>query len=428
MKQVLILLHYRTVMLPVVKIPSGFCIPTLVEEEGAEQGGGLRWFQHHKFFHSLGDCIYILSFVKTMAHLAPLDTKFLRVFALCAVLSVSFLSQYSYLADVKFRTTQDAETGIANETLLTGSDFPRKIWQTSKTNAASLDEGDLKAIQSWLKLNQKHRFEIMTRYSSETYCKDTFPDRPDIVETYLDLQDTILRSDFIRYLVLLGDGGAYGDIDTKCHLPIDDWVPEEYRGKVNLVVGIEYDGGGVVRWGDWTRDLQFAAWAVLAKPNHLALQLSVDKAIKKLRELAFKQECTLSALKPSYREVLDATGPAMFTDAIFEAMSISTGTNVTWHNVTGLQSPRLVADTLILPINGFGAGQAHSNSGSTDGKDVLVTHLFKGSWKEDHPLGEERDYEAEKKEEEGSNREAHKTEEEQRAADANPETKQQSEA
>ena len=35
---------------------------------------------------------------------------------------------------------------------------------------------------------------------------------------------------------------------------------------------------------------------------------------------------------------------------------------------------------------------------STQG--VLVTHLFKGSWKEDHPLGEEHDYEAEKQEEE----------------------------
>ena len=40
---------------------------------------------------------------------------------------------------------------------------------------------------------------------------------------------------------------------------------------------------------------------------------------------------------------------------------------------------------LILPINAFGSGQAHSNSGSPDEDTALVQHLFKGSWKADHP-------------------------------------------
>ena len=44
---------------------------------------------------------------------------------------------------------------------------------------------------------------------------------------------------------------------------------------------------------------------------------------------------------------------------------------------------------LILPINAFGSGQGHSKSGSPDENTALVQHLFKGSWKADHPLAAE---------------------------------------
>ena len=44
---------------------------------------------------------------------------------------------------------------------------------------------------------------------------------------------------------------------------------------------------------------------------------------------------------------------------------------------------------LILPINAFGSGQGHSKSGSPDENTALVQHLFKGSWKADHPSNAE---------------------------------------
>ena len=81
--------------------------------------------------------------------------------------------------------------------------FPRKIWQTSKMGPGGLEEDDRRAIQSWVKLNQKHRYEILTQHSAESYIRTTFPHRYDIEETFMDLHDPILRADFIRYLVLL---------------------------------------------------------------------------------------------------------------------------------------------------------------------------------------------------------------------------------
>ena len=83
------------------------------------------------------------------------------------------------------------------------SPFPRKIWQTSKMGPGGLEEDDRKAIQSWVKLNQKHRYEILTQHSAESYVRNIFPNRYDIEETFMDLHDPILRADFIRYLVLL---------------------------------------------------------------------------------------------------------------------------------------------------------------------------------------------------------------------------------
>ena len=185
---------------------------------------------------------------------------------------------------------------------------------------------------------------------------------------------------------MLRDGGVYADIDTKCRVPVDDWVPPEFRDHVGLVVGIEFDGRGESRWADWTRDLQFASWAMLAKPGHLALEIATNKAMRGIKQLAQQHGTTVADLKPSFGDILDTTGPSMFTDAVLESLSILTGTTFTWQNITGLEAPRLVADVLILPINGFGSGQQHSKSGSPEGEEVLVEHLFKGSWKTDHPL------------------------------------------
>ena len=43
-----------------------------------------------------------------------------------------------------------------------------------------------------------------------------------------------------------------------------------------------------------------------------------------------------------------------------EAMSEGTGTEISYLNITGMTEPRLFGDVLVLPIDGFGAGQPHS--------------------------------------------------------------------
>lgn len=187
-----------------------------------------------------------------------------------------------------------------------------------------------------------------------------------------------------------GDGGAYSDIDTLSLKPIEDWIPPSFRGRANIVIGIEYDRAGGDRWLDWTLDLQFCTWAILAKPGHPLMQMTVDQAIARLKRLALKQGTTISGIKASREEVLDTTGPALFTQMVFEKPSYTPGTNFTYLNITRLGALRMVDDVLILPINAFGCGQRHSNSGSPDDDSALVKHLFKGSWKNDHRFEEGR--------------------------------------
>lgn len=154
--------------------------------------------------------------------LSPPDAKSSRILIVYCVLSTLFCFRFIHLAKLNSLGCQNPFTTLAGNATETSNEFPRKIWQTSKISPASLEEKDRKAIQSWMKMNQKHRYEIVTQYSAESYVRDRFLHRPDIQETFFDLQDPILRADFFRYLVLLGDGGIYSDIDTLSLKPVED--------------------------------------------------------------------------------------------------------------------------------------------------------------------------------------------------------------
>lgn len=281
-------------------------------------------------------------------------------------------------------------------------EFPRRLWQTAKTSAAGLGEDERMQIQSWVTQNQKYRYEIITKHSAESYVQEHFSDRPEIYDTFMDLQDNMMRADLVKYLALYGDGGVYSDLDTVLLKPIDQWIPYEYRGKVNLVVGVEYDTLGGARWGDWTLDLQFASWAIQAMPGHMAFDIALKSGTSRLRKLASEQGKSVADMKAYYKEVLDSTGPALFTRSVIEAIGIQTNTYFDWHNISGMTEPRLYGDILILPINAFGSGQQHSNSGSPDDDDAFVHHLFAGSWKAAHPFKDQMLKEEEEKKKQGS--------------------------
>ena len=145
----------------------------------------------------------------------------------------------------------------------------------------------------------------------------------------------------------------YSDIDTTSLIPIEDWVPSAYVNKVNLVIGVEYDKLDGGRRGDFTLDLQFCTWAILAKPGHLLMEMTVDRVLSRLKGLAQQQETTTSGIRASYREVLNTTGPGLFTEAVIEGLAFTTGTNFTWQNLTGMTESKIVGDGTYFPWPSF---------------------------------------------------------------------------
>jgi alpha 1,6-mannosyltransferase len=257
--------------------------------------------------------------------------------------------------------------------------FPRKIWQLWKTPLGQLDDDTQADVVLWSTMNPDHRWELITDGSQVAYVREHFANRPRIIEAYGALRDAILRADFLRYLVLLAEGGVYIDIDTKPLKPINSWIPPQYEDdEINLLVGMEVDHDGP-KWLDWTYNRQICQWALYAKPNHPIIENVVMGIVNQ----------TLSAMDMDFthlirEKVLNLTGPGAFTNAVFAGLSQMTATNVTAANVTNLSEPKLIGDVLVMTINAFGSGQGHSNSQPPQHPDALVFHRFRGSWFKDH--------------------------------------------
>jgi alpha 1,6-mannosyltransferase len=90
-------------------------------------------------------------------------------------------------------------------------------------------------------------------------------------------------------------------------------------------------------------------------------------------------------VKPSSFEVVSTTGPAAWTDAVFDLLKRHDPTLVSTKNLSYMAGAKLFGDILVLPVDGFGMGQPHSHS-TNDGtvpEQALVKHLFSGSWRGD---------------------------------------------
>lgn len=76
----------------------------------------------------------------------------------------------------------------------------------------------------------------------------------------------------------------------------------------------------------------------------------------------------------------------MFTRAIMESLSKTTGRAITHADVTMLKGPKLIGDVLILPVSAFASGQDHSGSKPWDNEEQLISHHWSGfqTWKPDH--------------------------------------------
>lgn len=232
-------------------------------------------------------------------------------------------------------------------------------------------------------MNSECKYERLTEETEHAFIQDHFHDDSGIRKTYdLIKNDRKLRADFLRYLILLTEEGVYTDVDTLPIRPIDDWIPSEYRNRTNIVLGIEIDKS--------QGPVQISQFTIMAKQNHPLIRRVVHEVQHGVEAfLRKKSKDTLPQL--FFDEVIGLKGPRVFTTAVLEYLSDCTGLRMTGDKISGLKQPALLADALIVPVNGFASGQQHSQSGTADDKTALVSHKWMSSWVPTHPHQQSED-------------------------------------
>lgn len=273
---------------------------------------------------------------------------------------------------------QQPTTEHTTESLLS-TPFPTKIWQSWKDDSQDPTDRTVGFPHQWRVVNPEWRYERITDANIDAYVRDSF--NATISDLFTGMKDHILKADFLRYLILLREGGVWADIDVYPHQPVSAWIPAPLRPSVNLVIGIENDHRKKPIWPGSPYSVQLCQYTVLAKPGHPVLRTLVDQVASDLRTLlASKKE----GAPTTFEDVMATTGPFAFTKVLMEYFTEVTGEEHTGDELADLQEPRLIGDVLVLPVESFGwLSQQHKHAKGDPA--ILVEHLFIGSWREGHP-------------------------------------------
>jgi alpha 1,6-mannosyltransferase len=199
------------------------------------------------------------------------------------------------------------------------SAIPEKIWY--KLGPKGLSDDSKQWISDCLMKNPTYQFEALTDDTDELYVKKYYASRPDIVEAYLAIPIPILKSDFLRWLILYNDGGVWSDLDVSCEeIPMQEWVPAQYKDETGLVVGLEFD------W-TWENDnflhSQFASWTVMAKPRSPHMLMVIEDILEDFRQKCKEHSIKLQDLKlDMIGDVVDLTGPKRMTRSIVKSLEL----------------------------------------------------------------------------------------------------------
>ncbi|CDK29158.1 unnamed protein product [Kuraishia capsulata CBS 1993] len=310
-----------------------------------------------------------------------------------------------------------------------------KVWQTWKVGMDNVKfPSKFKSFsESWTTVNPTYNHMIVPDDAVPDMIAQMYATTPEISKTFHLLPSPIMKADFFRYLVLFARGGVYSDMDTVALKPISEWplfnasllgvdssqVDVTRRlTPIGLAVGIEADPDRP-DWSDWyARRLQFCQWTLQAKKGHPMLRELIIRIVETTaRRLA---EGTLQKVegKDKGGDVMNWTGPAVFTDTLFdyvnnvvsegrtrdgtgigstyhnehklyereklkEAATVSSSKDrmVTWQSFTGLEEPKAIDDVLVMPITCFSPGVGQMGSQRETHWLALVKHMFEGSWK-----------------------------------------------
>jgi alpha 1,6-mannosyltransferase len=262
--------------------------------------------------------------------------------------------------------------------------IPRQIWQIffPPRGAAVLDKSSFYSTD-WITQAPGYTYSLISDAAGASFIEETFPQRPEIGATYAALRNPALKSDFLRYLLLLARGGTYSDVDTKPVARLEDWLPASRRAAARLVVAVEYDEAQDAHPADFTYPVQFCQWTIAAAPNHTVLERMVDRALVGLADVAALQNTTLEGAAFSDFDVLNTTGPVAWTEVVFGMLREVDPGLESYADLARIREPRYFGDIVVLPLESFRADYLDDWGWTWLPRDHrgLVRHFFKGAWR-----------------------------------------------
>ena len=275
------------------------------------------------------------------------------------------------------------------------ADFPKKIWQSWKSDPLNFDKRDFDTARTWTSKNPGYRYEVLTDFNDLVYVDEKFGpkgiNRPDIVDFYRSVTATIIKADLLRYMIMYAEGGVYADIDVEALKPIDRFIPARYNlADIDMVVGVEIDQPD---FRDHPilgqKSMSFCQWTFMCRPRLPVMLQLVENIMAWLSDIAAQQKVPIPDVVLDFDAVISGTGPSAFTAAILNDMNKRTsafGEKITWDAFHAIDESKVVRGVLVLDVEKFAAGQGHSDSGNHNARGALVKHHYHASnWPSKHP-------------------------------------------
>lgn len=258
--------------------------------------------------------------------------------------------------------------------------IPEKLWY--KVGPKGLSDQLRSYTDSCITENPTFQPEFLTDASGDQFVRDHFAARPHILDGFLAISIPIVKADLLRYLVLYQYGGIWNDLDVSCQVPISEWVPDEYKANASIVVGMEFDVD------IWVR--QFATWTIMAKPKSSHMLTVVEDCLEGLLSRANELNVGMQDLRRDMiDDIVDVSGPRRLTRGIQKSLSKTLEREIGNDDIAHISQPKLIGDVLVLPDYAF-ADSMNQQYGDKKIGQVLVTHHYAGSWKNENG-GEEAD-------------------------------------
>ncbi|KAI5952636.1 hypothetical protein KGF54_003503 [Candida jiufengensis] len=279
--------------------------------------------------------------------------------------------------------------------------IPKILWQTWKVGLEDESFPEKYKIyhQTWTEKSPEYEYNVLSDKKCAQLVNELYKDIPDVIKAYHAMPKIILKVDFFRYLILFAKGGTYSDMDTVSLKPFKDWPSSqsEYLGEpINpgLVVGIEADPDRE-DWADWyARRVQFCQWTILSKKGHPMLRELIAKitTITLARELAGQLNEVFDKTN-NKNDVLNWTGPGIFTDLVFRYLNLMLQSKEVKDNdrieevvgiefFTHMEQPIVIENIMILPITCFSPSDTKMGAKGPNDPLSLLDHGFDSSWKE----------------------------------------------